>query len=337
MITMLIKWLLLLGVVKAVDSVNTECLQCNEVSSVQMCVTRTTCGSGEECYLEKVTIADLSVVYNAGCRSEQVCKLMSALSGAGKRNLVNCADCCVNSPGEPVPCNARLCGQQPAISTTSSSPDVRLECMSCNLAVSVHDCQKTTTTCQAGEECFLESVTTPDRRMKFNAGCRSKTVCNLMSSFGSTIGKRNLVNCAACCSDPPDSNGPCNTRLCGESSEPRCLVCDGLQTTSDCPFTEICGPNQTCYNGVRIVGSSLSYVYGCEDEKVCQTFAVNYHHYHGGQHVARSIAHDGGVIVCDSCCKGDLCNSQDCVLLLKNMTVDMFGGTTQRPSGNILG
>lgn len=26
----------------------------------------------QECYLEKVTIADLSVVYNAGCRSEQV-------------------------------------------------------------------------------------------------------------------------------------------------------------------------------------------------------------------------------------------------------------------------
>lgn len=31
----------------AVDSVNTECLRCNEVSSVQMCVTRTTCGLGE--------------------------------------------------------------------------------------------------------------------------------------------------------------------------------------------------------------------------------------------------------------------------------------------------
>jgi hypothetical protein len=37
---------------------------------------------------------------------------MAALSASGKRDLVNCAECCTTSPGDSVPCNARLCGQQ---------------------------------------------------------------------------------------------------------------------------------------------------------------------------------------------------------------------------------
>jgi hypothetical protein len=27
----------------------------------------------------------------------------------------------------------------------------------------------------------------------------------------------NLGNCAACCADAPDKNGPCNDKLCGQS------------------------------------------------------------------------------------------------------------------------
>ncbi|XP_062609429.1 uncharacterized protein LOC134271201 [Saccostrea cucullata] len=348
MVSAQIKWFFLLEFIKVVFSANSNCFTCNDVSNMHLCsITTTTCGDGEECYLEKVTTENLEVHINAGCRSKQVCDILASLGGR-RRDIVNCAECCVNPPGASEPCNSRLCGQQPLVTTVSPSAVPGLKCMSCHHALSIHECRKTTVDCQHNEECYFESVTTTDLKVKFNAGCRSRAVCNLMSSLGPKIGKRDLVNCAECCSDPPDSDGPCNTRLCGESSAPRCLVCNGLQTSrADCKSSAICPQNQTCYNGVRIVGSSsLQYVYGCEEEQTCQAFAKNYHHYHNNQHVGRSVpdrsasgrsvSNDGGVIVCDSCCKDDMCNAQDCFALLKNMTVNMFD-TTQMQTGNVIG
>lgn len=34
----------------------------------------------------------------------------------------------------------------------------------------------------------------------------------------------NLGNCAACCSDAPDSDGPCNGKLCGQCKLTKCYV-----------------------------------------------------------------------------------------------------------------
>ncbi|XP_062609431.1 uncharacterized protein LOC134271202 isoform X2 [Saccostrea cucullata] len=323
MVAAQIRWFFLWWIIGVVISVNRLCFRCNGVSSMRLCNTTATCGDNEECYLERVTKSDLQVIFSAGCRSKTVCQIMATLSGnPRRRDLVNCAQCCVNPPGASEPCNSRLCGQQPLVTTVSPSAVPGLKCMSCHHALSVHECKKTTVDCQHHEECYFESVTTSDRKVKFNAGCRSRAVCNLMSSLGPKIGKRDLVNCAECCSGPPDREGPCNTRLCGESSAPRCLVCNGLQSSrADCQTSAICPQNQTCYNGVRIVGSSsLQYVYGCEEEQTCQAFAENYHHYHNNQHVGRSVSNDGGVIVCDSCCKDDMCNAQDCFALLKKIS-----------------
>jgi len=71
----------------------------------------------------------------------------------------------------------------------------------------VEDCKLSTTICGADEYCYLEKVTTTQLRAVFNAGCRSKRVCDVMALLANNNGKRDvddrekraegdLVNCA---------------------------------------------------------------------------------------------------------------------------------------------
>ncbi|XP_062569559.1 uncharacterized protein LOC134231594 [Saccostrea cucullata] len=100
-----------------------------------------------------------------------------------------------------------------------------LECMSCTNSASVRDCQQTTIKCGDDEECYLEKRTTSHLSLSYSAGCRKKAICNIMASLGSlrtgrshhlgaVLGKRDLLNCAYCCSTEMDKNGPCNVHLC---------------------------------------------------------------------------------------------------------------------------
>lgn len=41
-----------------------------------------------------------------------------------------------------------------------------------------------------------------------------------MASLNTGRKKRDLVNCADCCADAPNENGPCNAALCGLSKLP---------------------------------------------------------------------------------------------------------------------
>lgn len=45
-------------------------------------------------------------------------------------------------------------------------------------------------------------------------------VCQIMASLNTGRKKRDLVNCADCCADAPNENGPCNAALCGLSKLP---------------------------------------------------------------------------------------------------------------------
>lgn len=45
-------------------------------------------------------------------------------------------------------------------------------------------------------------------------------VCQIMASLNTGRKKRDLVNCANCCADAPNENGPCNAALCGLSKLP---------------------------------------------------------------------------------------------------------------------
>uniref|UniRef100_A0A194AKU4 Uncharacterized protein n=1 Tax=Pinctada fucata TaxID=50426 RepID=A0A194AKU4_PINFU len=101
-----------------------ECASCELAPSIEECRLNTTiCGDNEDCFLEKVTTEQLTIAYNAGCRSHSVCGFMHLLVGKrsveeenfierGKRKyLQNCIDCCDTVKDDKHgPCNIQLCG-----------------------------------------------------------------------------------------------------------------------------------------------------------------------------------------------------------------------------------
>ncbi|XP_052701621.1 uncharacterized protein LOC128178471 [Crassostrea angulata] len=92
-----------------------------------------------------------------------------------------------------------------------------LECMSCRNSPSIAECRRTTIKCTDDQECFLEKLTTTQLAIAYTAGCRNKSVCNIMAALGSLRAGRkrsNLLNCAYCCGTEMDDSGPCNVHLC---------------------------------------------------------------------------------------------------------------------------
>nr|XP_034327331.1 uncharacterized protein LOC105333980 isoform X4 [Crassostrea gigas] len=117
------------------------CIECTDAPEIRECL-RTTiqCADNEKCYLEKVTNEDLSISFNAGCRSTQVCDIMDALATGRKKRLVNCAACCNDAPNQNVPCNANLCGLDTCLVCDGIHSDVA----SCTTAA----------TCPPNEVCY---------------------------------------------------------------------------------------------------------------------------------------------------------------------------------------
>ncbi|XP_048750238.1 uncharacterized protein LOC125662094 [Ostrea edulis] len=191
-------------------------------------------------------------------------------------------------------------------------------CMQCNGEADIAVCLTSLITCADNEECYLETVTSAILGKRFNAGCRSKMTCLMTQPLNDNLG-----NCAACCSDAPDSDGPCNAKLCGQSPAKQqdvCVACDGVHSDfHSCQTTTVCPPTEVCYTGIRVVGFAVRYVFGCYDKHVCRAMARNEVH-----HSTRDIHGDLGVKMCDACCRGFRCNAADCFQLKKNMTVADF-------------
>ncbi|XP_056004755.1 uncharacterized protein LOC125659338 isoform X2 [Ostrea edulis] len=211
-------------------------------------------------------------------------------------------------------------------------------CMRCNEVAEIGECLTNVVTCGDNEECYLEKVTKEDLSIRFNAGCRSKQVCTLMAALASAGRKRDLVNCADCCSDAPDKNGPCNAKLCGLTpiqTAATCVACDGVHSdVLSCTTAATCPPNEVCYTGIRIVGTAIRYVFGCYEERVCRAMLENDNKnstIHG--RAGRVIHGDHGTKICDACCKGDRCNAGDCFDIKKNMTIADFSNGSAPPTG----
>ncbi|XP_061165872.1 uncharacterized protein LOC133174790 [Saccostrea echinata] len=110
-----------------------------------------------------------------------------------------------------------------------------------------------------------------------------------------------------------------------------CLACDGVHNPlQPCPVIP-CHPNEVCYTGIRVVGSTVRYVYGCLEESICYAFAAN-DHIKVSDRTDRYVHGDQGTAICDACCKGDKCNAADCFLLRKNMTISDFIGGKASPT-----
>uniref|UniRef100_A0A194ANV4 Uncharacterized protein n=1 Tax=Pinctada fucata TaxID=50426 RepID=A0A194ANV4_PINFU len=130
-----------------------------------------------------------------------------------RRNLVNCAECCNEKNG----CNHQLCNKT-SLQTTPTYSRGHV-CASCIRVANVSDCRSTI--CSEDEECFLEKTVTDQLTTEYNAGCRSKTICQIMEQLqgrkrseemSKSQGKRRtVVSCAECCAD----QDLCNKHLCG--------------------------------------------------------------------------------------------------------------------------
>ncbi|VDI26827.1 Hypothetical predicted protein [Mytilus galloprovincialis] len=122
---------------------------------------------------------------------------------------------------------------------------IGLSCLFCNHVANVTDCLTQKALCQdSNEECFLDWHILPDLSAVFNAGCRSKQVCNLIST---TFGKR-TIGCSQCCNSPPNSEGiPCNGHLCKQApvaAGNTCGICDRVGDPHDCAVDQTCQPSE---------------------------------------------------------------------------------------------
>ncbi|XP_062596959.1 uncharacterized protein LOC134258425 [Saccostrea cucullata] len=216
-------------------------------------------------------------------------------------------------------------------------------CMRCTDVADIQECFTNVANCGDNEECYLEKVTQEDLSIKYNAGCRSKQVCAIMAALnGGGRKKRDLVNCADCCSDAPDKSGPCNSKLCGLAGgqvQASCVVCEGVHSdVAACSSAATCPPNEVCFTGIRIVGTAIRYVFGCYEERVCHAMLENDNKNHTAHGRPGRVIHgDQGTPICDSCCKGDRCNAADCFELRKNMTIGDFSNGSVSPSGSPTG
>ncbi|XP_011435531.3 uncharacterized protein LOC128182413 isoform X1 [Crassostrea angulata] len=150
------------------------CIECTDAPEIRECL-RTTiqCADNEKCYLEKVTNEDLSISFNAGCRSTQVCDIMDALATGRKKRLVNCAACCNDAPNQNVPCNANLCGLGPVF-----LPDTCLVCD--GIHSDVASCT-TAATCPPNEVCYT-GIRIVGTALRYVFGCYEERVCYGMVS-----------------------------------------------------------------------------------------------------------------------------------------------------------
>ncbi|XP_071177696.1 uncharacterized protein [Mytilus edulis] len=228
-----------------------ECFSCHSESDRSRCSThKVVCRDGlEECFFDKTTLQNSAVVYTAGCRSKAVCDLLGNAVGKrddmsrSRRTSVVCAQCCNTAPKNKIPCNAQLC-------------DDRLTCLSCHSVSDISKCLTHHTVCQGpDEECYLDKTILPNLSTAYNAGCRSKTVCSLLSG---AVGKRNVdiqlqrlkkasISCSECCNTQPDRGGvPCNRNLCklGTSAYETCGVCDRVSSPGACSVYQVCPPNE---------------------------------------------------------------------------------------------
>nr|XP_022287020.1 uncharacterized protein LOC111099847 [Crassostrea virginica] len=208
-------------------------------------------------------------------------------------------------------------------------------CIQCLDVADITECITRTVQCADNEQCYLEKSTNEDLSISYNAGCRSKRVCDIMTLL--SAGRKRLVNCNSCCGDAPDQYGPCNAKLCGlhpVALQDTCVVCDGIHSdVASCTTAATCPPNEVCYTGIRIVGTLIRYVFGCYEERVCHAFVGNNDKDSSIRPLhTRAIHGDQGTPICDACCKGDKCNAADCFQIRQNMTLDQFNSGDVSPT-----
>jgi len=246
----------------------------------------------------------------------------------------------------------------PPIRTTTQDPDV-LDCHSCNNAKTLADCTTFDRCDRKTQDCYMDQIITDSAQVVYNAGCRSKDVCQSAASsgnFGFGLGrKRDLTSCSRCCK----TENKCNKRLCGIPEGdvlgvPSCYTCDHrsqnaeqneVRNPEDCVHMSLCSPNEVCVASTTVVGGKPEFFFGCYSKAICKvlmnnTFADLDNCY--GKDLTDPNTPDsvkelcgevettspapggkrqagGQVNVCHACCGDTGCNYGDCRVLREQM------------------
>ncbi|XP_076071300.1 uncharacterized protein LOC143042742 [Mytilus galloprovincialis] len=171
-------------------------------------------------------------------------------------------------------------------------------------------------------ECFLDWHVLPDLSAVFNAGCRSKQVCNLISTtFGKRTSKR-TIGCSQCCNSPPNSEGiPCNGYLCKQApvaAGNTCGICDMVSDPHDCTVDQTCQPTETCGVTTVFTCGAIKYKLGCEQKSVCDVLFKEYQSTH--RPTIGKRADHGDIVLCIACCNGLGFNKKPCNEVIKSQT-----------------
>ncbi|XP_060557471.1 uncharacterized protein LOC132717905 [Ruditapes philippinarum] len=229
MTCLLVSIYIFVGIATVVSSQSTiRCRWCNRASTLSDCNKLIICDATlEECFMDELLTDQLTVVYQGGCRSKDVC----AKSGKKRSDLVTCSRCC----GFGDDCNKRLCGIKDGTLTSS-------QCYSCDnrnshgFGVTDPKLCVTLETCQPNEVCYTSQEDFGGKDT-FYYGCFNKAICdNLMNNayqdfrlcvsnktglspgfdrdaICGNIGRRATSICHSCCAD-----GGCNYGTCHEQN-----------------------------------------------------------------------------------------------------------------------
>ncbi|XP_071133197.1 uncharacterized protein [Mytilus edulis] len=171
-----------------------RCRNCKQANTVNLCTDNVTCDdTTQECYLDKVTSANLQPIFNGGCRSKQVCTLLQSF-GIGKKRASSCSKCCNTDH-----CNANLCQENFKAADTCCHAQGLTVLSSCT-----HFMQ-----CQDDEACSLITYLR-NQAIVHDLGCQKRVLCSKLrdGNFGEVIvppqTKKDqlpydMMLCAACC------------------------------------------------------------------------------------------------------------------------------------------
>ncbi|XP_053380696.1 uncharacterized protein LOC123560450 [Mercenaria mercenaria] len=262
--------------------------------------------STKACFTDELITDQLSIVYNAGCRSKNVCKASGGIARQKKMGLLACAKCCHSADD----CNSNLCGIKQAHAKPIPKPANPLSCRSCNNALTLSDCTGMVVCDNSTEACFTDELVTDRLTIVYNAGCRSKSQC--VSSGGTARQRKgNLYACSRCCHLTND----CNSDLCTlkqahatiqhrPSDEMKCKRCNKAHSLSECTDIVLCTSKEECFMDQLITDHlETEYEGGCRSREVCGTVASTL----VGKKKRNSL------ISCSRCCRtNDFCNKQLC-------------------------
>ncbi|XP_063436675.1 uncharacterized protein LOC134718112 [Mytilus trossulus] len=282
------------------------CFSCQDNSNLASCTRVITCGTHEECYIEKIIADDGVPYFNQGCRDRQICQT----TPLGRRSdTVACNQCCDSDF-----CNYRGCNEQGI-----NADHYNHLCLSCGNSKFTADnlCHKVGL-CAVGHKCSVVEKRDFNGKQLFQFGCKSDSEC-------ASIQNPNICN--KCCTGPfcnyKCSSGSSNIGSLQTPSTTQgwnvvpvmpkttptylqpaysknitsCFSCKDISSPADCTEFTHCGVHEQCYTQKSVTSDGNVIFSGdCSPKTSCYS----------------SNANQLNTVICHECCKTNFCNVNGC-------------------------